>query len=63
MKGYAGKILHVDLSTRKFTVEEPEEKFYRQYIGGAWRNPTIALMIEWNDGPIRKTKLSISAMT
>jgi len=35
MKGYAGKILHVDLSAGKMTVEQPEEKFYRKYIGGA----------------------------
>ena len=35
MKGYAGKILHVDLSNGTFNVEEPEEIFYRKYIGGA----------------------------
>lgn len=29
-----------------------------QYTDGAVRNPTIALMIEWNDGPIMKTKLN-----
>lgn len=34
MKGYTGKILHVDLSTESFTVEEPEERFYRKYMGG-----------------------------
>jgi aldehyde:ferredoxin oxidoreductase len=35
MKGYNGKILHVNLTTKSFTVEEPEEGFYRKYIGGA----------------------------
>ncbi len=35
MKGYWGKILHIDLADEKFTVEEPEEAFYRKYIGGA----------------------------
>ena len=35
MKGFAGKILHVDLSSRQFHVEEPGEKFYRTYIGGS----------------------------
>ncbi len=35
MKGYTGKILHVDLSTGSFIVEEPDERFYRKYIGGA----------------------------
>lgn len=33
--GYNGKILHVNLTTGDLTVEEPEEKFYRQYMGGS----------------------------
>jgi aldehyde:ferredoxin oxidoreductase len=33
--GYHGKILHVDLSTREITVEEPDERFYRTYVGGS----------------------------
>jgi aldehyde:ferredoxin oxidoreductase len=32
--GYTGKILHVDLSNRKTEVEEPDEAFYRSYLGG-----------------------------
>ncbi|HEY91824.1 MAG TPA: aldehyde ferredoxin oxidoreductase family protein [Dehalococcoidia bacterium] len=32
--GYTGKILRVDLSTGQTTVEEPDNKFYRQYFGG-----------------------------
>ncbi|MBS4023232.1 MAG: aldehyde ferredoxin oxidoreductase family protein [Dethiobacter sp.] len=35
LKGYAGKILHVDLNDRSFTIEKPDEKFYRKYVGGA----------------------------
>lgn len=35
MNGYAGKILHVDLSNRMLTVETPPEAFYRTYIGGS----------------------------
>jgi len=35
MKGYSGKILHVDLSTRSFAVEQPDEKVYRKYLGGS----------------------------
>jgi len=35
MKGYSGKILHVDLSRGSFQVEQPPESFYRQYVGGA----------------------------
>ncbi|MBU0703283.1 MAG: aldehyde ferredoxin oxidoreductase, partial [Chloroflexi bacterium] len=33
--GYHGKILHVDLTTGKLEVEEPEEAFYRKYMGGS----------------------------
>jgi aldehyde:ferredoxin oxidoreductase len=33
--GYTGKILHVDLSKGKFTIEEPTEEFYKTYIGGS----------------------------
>ena len=32
--GYAGKILHVNLTTSDITVEEPPEIFYRRYFGG-----------------------------
>ena len=35
MKGYSGKILHVNLTTAGFEVEQPLEGFYRQYVGGA----------------------------
>ena len=33
--GYNGKVLHVNLTAGELTVEEPEEKFYRKYIGGS----------------------------
>jgi len=33
--GYNGKILHVDLTSGKFRVEEPGEAFYRKYMGGS----------------------------
>lgn len=33
--GYNGKILHVNLTTGDLTIEEPEEKFYRKYMGGS----------------------------
>jgi aldehyde:ferredoxin oxidoreductase len=33
--GYNGKILHVDLTTGQFTVEEPDDAFYRKYMGGS----------------------------
>ena len=33
--GYTGKILHVNLTTSEIKVEEPEEHFYRTYMGGS----------------------------
>ncbi len=33
--GYHGKILHVDLTRNHITVEQPDEAFYRKYIGGS----------------------------
>ncbi len=33
--GYNGKILHVDLTKGTLEVEEPEEAFYRKYMGGS----------------------------
>jgi aldehyde:ferredoxin oxidoreductase len=33
--GYAGKILHVDLTTGTLEIEEPTEEFYRTYVGGS----------------------------
>jgi len=35
MYGFHGKILHVDLRSQSFVVEEPEEGFYRKYMGGS----------------------------
>jgi aldehyde:ferredoxin oxidoreductase len=33
--GYAGKVLHADLSAGTLDVEEPPEEFYRNYVGGS----------------------------
>src|SRR5215475_6563495 len=33
--GYNGKVLHVDLTFGALTVEEPNEAFYRKYLGGS----------------------------
>ena len=35
MKGNTGRILHVNLSEGSFRVEEPDELFYRTYVGDA----------------------------
>lgn len=32
--GYAGKILHIDLTKGKIDVETPKEEFYRKWLGG-----------------------------
>ena len=32
--GYMRKILIVNLATREFTIEEPDEQFYRHFLGG-----------------------------
>jgi len=33
--GYHGRILRVDLTSRSWTMETPEESFYRRYMGGS----------------------------
>jgi aldehyde:ferredoxin oxidoreductase len=33
--GYHGKILHVDLTSGALEVEQPDEAFYRLYMGGS----------------------------
>ena len=33
--GYTGKILQVDLTAGTLTTEEPDESFYRTYMGGS----------------------------
>ena len=35
LKGYTGKILHVDLTTGSLEIEEPPEELYRTYMGGS----------------------------
>jgi aldehyde:ferredoxin oxidoreductase len=35
MYGFAGKILHVDLTSGQLSIEQPGEAFYRQYWGGS----------------------------
>ncbi|HZY41994.1 MAG TPA: aldehyde ferredoxin oxidoreductase N-terminal domain-containing protein, partial [Anaerolineae bacterium] len=35
MYGFAGKILHVDLTHGTISIEQPDEKFYRTYWGGS----------------------------
>ncbi len=34
MKGYNGKVLRVNLTTRRFSAEEPKEEYYKTYLGG-----------------------------
>ena len=32
--GYHGRVLHIDLTTRRSWIEEPDERFWRIYGGG-----------------------------
>ena len=34
-KGFTGKIIHIDLTSRTSSVERPQENFYRRYGGGS----------------------------
>ena len=34
-KGYTGKILHVNLSSGASWIEQPDDLFYRRYLGGS----------------------------
>lgn len=39
--GYNGRILHVDLTSQILEVEEPDEDFYRKYMGGEVHSASI----------------------
>ena len=43
MFGYSGRILHIDLSSRKHWVEEKAEDWYKTYIGGCIHGHPIML--------------------
>jgi aldehyde:ferredoxin oxidoreductase len=45
--GFTGKILHIDLSNRLLEIEEPDESFYRQYLGGS----LMGLYYLWKNTP------------
>lgn len=45
--GYAGKILHVDLTNRTLEIETPDEAFYRDTIGGS----LMGLYYLWKNAP------------
>ena len=47
MNGFTGKILHVDLSNKQITIEEPSEEFYRHYAGGS----LMGLYYLWKNTP------------
>jgi aldehyde:ferredoxin oxidoreductase len=60
--GYTGKILRVDLSTGAISVDEPDERFYRTYMGG-WGIITYYLLKELSPGvePLSPENLLIFA--
>lgn len=45
MYGYSGKILHIDLGTRKTWIEEKPEAWYKMYIGGV----SMAARLLWEN--------------
>lgn len=65
--GYTGKILHVDLTSGKISVEKPEQSFYRSHFGGSSLNLWYLLkqMSPGVDplGPENVLAFSLSALT
>jgi len=65
--GYTGKILHVDLTSAKISVEEPDQSFYRFHLGGSALNLWYMLkqMPPGVDplGPENVLAFSLSALT
>ncbi|MCB8987800.1 MAG: aldehyde ferredoxin oxidoreductase family protein [Ardenticatenaceae bacterium] len=47
MYGFTGNILHVDLSQKTLEIEQPDEQFYRTYMGGS----LIGLYYLWRFSP------------
>ncbi len=65
--GYTGKILKVDLSRGEIEVDEPEDKFYRKYMGGSALG-TYYLLSEQDPGvdplgPENQLVFSLSVLT
>jgi aldehyde:ferredoxin oxidoreductase len=62
MKGYKGRILHVDLSKEKIEIEYPDDIFYRKYMGG--RNLALYYLLnelEANIAPISEENILVFA--
>ncbi len=47
LNGFSGNILHVDLTKGQIEIEQPDETFYRQYIGGS----LMGLYYLWKNTP------------
>ena len=41
--GYHNKILHINLNSKKYRIETPEENFFRKYPGGGLLGSYILL--------------------
>ncbi len=52
--GYHGRVLHVNLTSGELSIEQPEEKFYRKYMGGS----AMALIYLLRDMPAGVDPLS-----
>ncbi len=65
--GYSGRILRVDLSSRKVSVEEPPEQYYKRYLGGrGFIAPTLLQEVPAKAdplGPDNKLVFALGALT
>ena len=52
--GYHNKILHINLNSKKYTIETPEKNFFRKYPGGGLLGTYILL---------KKTKTNINPLS
>lgn len=52
--GFTGNILHVDLTNRTLEIENPDEDFYRHYMGGS----LMGLYYLWQNTPANADALS-----
>ncbi|MCP4358175.1 MAG: aldehyde ferredoxin oxidoreductase family protein [Chloroflexi bacterium] len=52
--GFAGKVLHVNLTSHQLEIEEPSAEFYRHYMGGS----LMGLYYLWKNTPRKADPLS-----
>lgn len=54
--GYCGRVLHVDLTSKGITIEQPGEVFYRKYLGGRnVKQPSLKRPVLCLPDPVQKS--------